>query len=323
MKNFYLVFAVAMLAFIFVSCHKEGQFKPKEQIDRVLYSSSSTTKYMSQSWTWDGKKLSKIDHYSSNGSLSWTEYITYDDKNRISRVDDYGYNESVEYKYDGKNLKSVDYFDEGKLEKTINVTYDGKKISRLELVNYQTNKTTEAKHLNSLFAGIENKINERFENAKSNHFKATTVNNETIYVDIVWDGDNIAKTTFTLTRGGTYDSGEILYNVLYTYNVESVYTYDKNINPKYGLRNLYCVTEAFDDNSETMSCFSKNNLTSLSNRWNESYMINGQLDPDMSDSGIEEYNYTYTYDKNVPTECLVNHKEDGSSYAYTTYYEYK
>lgn len=323
MKKFYLVFAVVMLALAFASCHKEGQYKPKKQISRVLYSSQSTNKYMSQSWTWDDKKLSKIDHFSSNGSLSWTEYITYDDKNRISRVDDYGYNESVEYKYDGKNLKSVDYFDEGKLEKTVNITYSGKKISKLEYIIYPTSKTTEAKHLTSLFDDIENKINERFEHAKSNHQKDATVNNETRTVDIVWDGDNIAKTTYTLTRGGTYDSGDVVYNILYTYNAESVYTYDKNVNPKYGLRNLYCVTEAFDDNSETMSCFSKNNLTSLSNRWNDTYMVNGQVDPDLSGSGVEEYNYTYTYDKNVPTECLINHREDGDSYTYTTYYEYK
>ena len=29
MKKFYLVFAVAMLALAFASCHKDGQYKPK------------------------------------------------------------------------------------------------------------------------------------------------------------------------------------------------------------------------------------------------------------------------------------------------------
>ena len=52
-------------------------------------------------------------------------------------------------------------------------------------------------------------------------------------------------------------------------------------------------------------------------------MINGQLDPDSSESGIDDYNYTYTYDKNIPTEVLYTHRSDGYTYTHTTYYEYK
>lgn len=302
----------------FSSCKKENVYKPKKQIARVLYSTNSTNKQMEQAMTWDDKKLSKIDHYSS-GSISWTEYYTYDKKNRIIRVDDYGYNETVEYKYDGKNLKSIDFTKSGKLRETINVTYKGNKISRLEYIEYDYKKSTEAneeKHL-SLMPKIADKSDITS--------KATFYyDHQTLTIDIEWDGDNIAKTIYNKVLSGEYYNGETYDAGTKTETIETTYSYDKNTNPIYGFREGYYILYPDDYAARIMASFSKNNLTQMTSRWTISIVTSSQS---LSDTGIETYNYSYTYDKEFmtgkyPTEVLYTYTNNGNTTMSTTYYEY-
>ncbi len=320
MNRFFIGFFVAIMAMFlcFSSCKKENVYKPKKQIARVLASTNSTNKQMVQAMTWDDKKLQKIDHYSS-GSISWTEYYTYDKKNRICKVDDYGHNESVEYKYDGKNLKSIEYTLNGKLNESINVTYKGNKISRLEYIEYDYKKSTQAneeKHLSLMPEIIK----------KSDIISKATFyyDHQTLTIDLEWDGDNIVKTIYNRVLSGEYYNGEIYDPGTKTENIETTYTYDKNTNPIYGFRDGYYILYPSNYTSRIMACYSKNNLTQMTSKTTISITTSNQS---LSDSDIDTYNYSYTYDKEFmtgkyPTEVLYTYTNDGNTTMSTTYYEY-
>ena len=79
-----------MAFLLMVSCNKEGQFNPKNKIDRIYYSSSykseiydngywetvsanNTRKHVSEIWHWDGNTLKSISHYSPDGEMDYTE----------------------------------------------------------------------------------------------------------------------------------------------------------------------------------------------------------------------------------------------------------
>ena len=95
MKKTILLGAILVLGLFFVSCEKEGQYTPKNKIDRISYSSSTTfqmylndvwndvgtstvSKYVSEIWNWDGKMLKSITHYNDKGELMYTENYEYD-----------------------------------------------------------------------------------------------------------------------------------------------------------------------------------------------------------------------------------------------------
>ncbi len=320
MNRFFIDFFIAIMAMFlcFSSCKKENVYKPKKQIARVLVSTNSANKQMQQAMTWDDKKLQKIDHY-YNGSINWTEYYTYDKKNRICKVDDYGNNETVEYKYDGKNLKSIDWTKNGKLRESINVTYKGNKISRLEYIEYDYKKSTEAneeKHLSLIPEIVE----------KSGITSKATFyyDHQTLTIDIEWDGDNIVKTIYNRVLSGEYYNGEIYAPGTKTENTISTYTYDKNTNPIYGFRDGYYILKPDVYTSNIMACYSKNNLTQMTETWTMSIVTSNET---LSDSDINTYNYSYTYDKEFltgkyPTEVLYTHTYNGNTTMSTTYYEY-
>lgn len=79
-----------MACLLMVSCNKEGEFNPKNKIDRIYYSSShkseiyengyweteytnNTPKHVCEIWNWDGNVLKSISHYYSDGELLYTE----------------------------------------------------------------------------------------------------------------------------------------------------------------------------------------------------------------------------------------------------------
>ncbi len=131
-----IIIAVALLTvFVFSSCKKDGVYKPGRKINRIYYSYSSdysqTQKYLKQRWNWDGKLLKSINYYSSSGSLDYTLEFTYDGK-RLTRVDDYSDGESVRFTYDGRKLSKMGYYEREVLCEEIDFTYDGGKISRID-----------------------------------------------------------------------------------------------------------------------------------------------------------------------------------------------
>ena len=102
MKKITLLIAVLALGLFFVSCNKEGQFNPKNKIDRIGFSATvnyeiyqnnvwvsqgtqNISRYASEIWNWDGKLLKSISHYNSSGESTYTENYEYDGK-RLSKI---------------------------------------------------------------------------------------------------------------------------------------------------------------------------------------------------------------------------------------------
>ena len=75
MKRLSLLLVIALICSVMVSCNKEGQFSPKNQISKITYSNSYKTEYygingwetmdegssnyVGQNWNWNGKQLQR------------------------------------------------------------------------------------------------------------------------------------------------------------------------------------------------------------------------------------------------------------------------
>ena len=188
---------VAMLLALFVvasmtSCTKEGVYAPKEKIKRMYVSSTYTEKYLSQSWNWDGKLLKSINHYSSNGTLSWTEDFTYDGK-RLVRVDDFIGSEYTTYEYDGKYLKNANYYYRGNLDATANYEYSNGKMSKMTITNYDS-KSRGTGHLESSYLPFQTEVvkacNKCLTKLQSNNLEKAL---DMVIYQFTWEGNNVSK----------------------------------------------------------------------------------------------------------------------------------
>ena len=62
------------MMFVFASCTKDGVYKPKKKISKIyqtVLTDPVPEKVLIESWTWDGKLLSKID-YGDDNVVSFT-----------------------------------------------------------------------------------------------------------------------------------------------------------------------------------------------------------------------------------------------------------
>lgn len=235
-----------------------------------IYANESYTDYgkqLSEVWTWDKDQLKKIEHYyydydHESVSVSWEEYFTYNEKGQLTRVDDYDADEYVEYSYGSNNkLTKAKYYCEGELEEDWKFTYDGDKISRIDLV-YEA-KSSMKTNINPISIILP------FESAdyvcdlmRGNALK----NRDGFYVELTWDKDNISK------MEGVEDGDRTVID----------FKYDNKLNPFNNFWGLY-VEDYFD-------CYgSKNNVTQAV----YTYYEDGESDN-------EVINYSYNYDGDYP-----------------------
>lgn len=310
MKNLLFVATAVLFTLAFTSCQKDGQFVPKERISKIYTSNSnSSEKHLECVFTWDDKKLSKIDHLFWNGDLDWTETFSYDNKNRIERVEDLEYNEYVQFKYEGNKLKSLEYYSDDELWLTSTFTYHGNKISRMDLVFKDSGITMDKKTRFSL-------ISKKFKN------KISPKNDGSDYdvsIELKWNGSNVSYMKATSTSTGTrtgYDGDDNTYDYSYTFVEECNYTYDNKLNPLKGLWNIATMTD--EESIMCLGIFSKNNITSITYTETETYIENGQT---KTRTYTHVENYNITYDGKFPTEIMTT--SPGSSNVSTTYYEYE
>lgn len=303
MKNLIFVATAILLALAFSSCKKDGQYAPKERISKIYVSTSnSPEKHLECVWTWDDKKLSKIDYLFWNGDLFWTETFKYDSKNRIERVEDLEYNEYVQYTYDGNKLKSMEYYSEGELWQTSTFTYDGNKISRIDIVSKDSDIIMDKKARFSLIPKeFKNKISPKNDGSDSE-----------FSIELTWDGNNVSYLKTTYAYSDTYGYS-------YTTVEECNYTYDNKLNPIKGLWNIASMTD--EESIMLLGVFSENNITSVTFKATDTYTENGQTE---TDTYTFVRNYNIAYDGKLPTEImLTSQNEESSPYTHTTYYEYE
>lgn len=148
-KSLSLVLGLVLIASL-TACQKKdktGVYSPKKKIQQVYYSFSSTEKEPFQHWEWNGDKLNSITHYTDEyfKSDTWVENFTYDDNNRVARIDNYTNSEYITYEYDGDHLKSATVFYRNAIACTWAISYDGDKISKMAGTFYDYYKKNGAK----------------------------------------------------------------------------------------------------------------------------------------------------------------------------------
>lgn len=204
MKTYKLLSIVLglLLALSFTSCRKNetGVYSPKKKIQQIYYSWSDTEKEPFQHWEWNGDKLSSITHYSDFDfkSDTWVENFTYDNNNRVTRVDNYTNSEYITYEYDGNHLKSATVFYRNVIACTWAVSYDGDKISKMMGTFYDDYKSGVQLHLNPLSHLFPQNISEnitKYERqlASQRHQQETY----TIALLLTWTDNNISKVIYT------------------------------------------------------------------------------------------------------------------------------
>ncbi len=258
---------LACIAMLFAACHKDGVYNPSKKISKIFYVSSSGAKQLDQVWTWNkNNTLEKIDFY--DDGLYKTYNFSYE-KKRLVRMNDYGNNRSVEYKYDNKGLKEANLYSGGTLIETYTFTHKNGKISQITETWYDYYKGVPDNYdLNALqFIIPDEMATAVFEASKK--IKKDSKSTSSVTYDLTWTKNNVTKMVYN-----AYEDG-------YTWSYEA--QYDKKKNPFYGAYlNFY-----FEDNIENQS---KNNITQIEH----TTTYNGETEREI-------INYEYTYDGQWPT----------------------
>ena len=305
MKKITLLVAVLALGLFFVSCNKEGQFTPKNKIDRVCYSGSykyevydgsgwytqnseNTSKYVKEIWNWDGKLLKSISYYNSEGELSYTENYEYDGKRLVSIS--WGTASRYVLNYEKGKIATMEAFNGTEKEFSAEFTHENGKITNIKCTDYDNKSSARLLPLNVFRFFIPDADMESIAQCMANIQERMNTKAISSYdIKLEWDGKNVSKVTWQ--EGAYWETNE--------------YTYDNKLNPYCGLLDMseYGVTDML----------SKNNITRRVYR--------------DADNDYKERDYIYTYDGKVPTmqTCSYTNTYDYYRYSYTDiyYYEYK
>ncbi len=323
MKRNLLIVAIALLAVAFVSCQKDGVYKPKQKIAKIYKEwttidvttqvtpdmtttrtdTTAQPRYVAEEWNWGDKTLSSVVIKDSHGNVDANVAYIYDDKNRLTGLTFDG--GKVEYAYnDDKKLQSVKYYEDNELGFSYDIEYEGKLPVKVAMTEYwgasDKNMSDFAKSLIPSYILKYKELKEKGLTAKATHTYTITAN-------ITWDGKNISQ---VVTAEPDEDP------------VTTTYEYDNNINPYYGMYGAACVIEEEADGLHF--AYSKNNVV----KETCSYTSNNK-----TITTIDEY--TYEYDGKYPTSVTTVYRYEntssngGYSFSYkttttrTTTYEYK
>lgn len=323
-KLFYCTLAVAVMS-LFAACQKDGKFNPKEKIANVyeesLYISSynydgqtygDTTmmpKRLTERWTWDGNKLTKIayiDYWQTwNGNTyvdTAVEYIvnfTYDGKQLAEANSD---GQRIVFSYDGSKLEKAEVFEENNATAivTLDFEHDGKKINKIVVTqNWDGSGLDKSQPvmgrmermlLGNMLPDLK-PVEKVFAKARKSGAKGTV--SETI--NLTWDGDNVSK--MVITYGNESST--------------STYVYDDKNNPYQGF--MYAIDYMMEDGPVFVN---ENNIVKAVYQYS-----------DYDGKGSSEVNFTYTYDGKWPTsrKQVYSDNYEGNYYydSETKYFEYK
>lgn len=289
-KTFTLLLGVLLLAST-TSCKKDGVYTPSKKIQRVYISSTYTNKYLRQSWDWDGKLIKDIKYYNSNGSLNWTADYSYEGQ-RVVRIDDYLNSEYTTFDYNGKHLKTVNYYYRNNLDASSDLTFKNNKLENIMTTYYGT-KGVGRNLMKTSFLPLPEDVCEIMDICLAKVFE----NNESKSVGVInwkltWDGNNISKIDASL---GSEWIGISL-------------QYDNKNCPLNGFYDLYSFVDDEIILDGGMMSYSKNNITKA--------VIND------SDGDNTILTFTYQYDNNNYPIMRIQQLSDDGDYKYITYYEY-
>lgn len=302
MKKITLTAMVLAVACMFAACTKEGVYNPKEKISKIFESSVSTytmgsttttdetPKHPTESWTWDGKLLSSITYYEGDGTVDETVTFTYDGK-QLSKMQTVGSNSYTQFIYDGSKLEKFETYYSNRLESAGTVTYDGKKVVQIDVVDYDNNKSNKTDRLMQTVLQFVMPV--YTENTAKVAKTVATKGSNTSTIKFEWDGKNISKAILE------YDNDKI----------SVAYTYDEKNNPYQGF--LYFI----EDEAIGATWGSKNNVLSET----VTMSMDGETD-------TYKYTFSYEYDGKWPTTKTYSNSDSYMGITYssktTTYFEY-
>lgn len=292
MKSIKFILALAVVAMLFGSCQKEGQYNPSKKIKKLTttvqrdgVTSDNESGYAE--YIWDGNKLSSVNYYSSKGEIDKVQRYYYDSKNRVESIESSTDN-TLKYSYNGNYLETIKHYRNEILYFTYNVKHNGNKIS--EIIVEQSDEASSEKagemvpcEINPFFffpEEVSSAINKSVENSFT---KGQTVKTYTL----TWKNNNITK--LGIVQGGITTTNE--------------YTYDNKNNPFYGWLCIW--SQSVDD------MFSKNNVTTISGK-----TVSGAGE---SSGSIE---FTYEYSSSFPKTKKYTDKDYYGEYKTVMEYEY-
>ena len=216
--NFSIVtlLAVAMM-FVFASCTKDGVYKPKKKISKIyetVTTDPNPEKVLRETWTWDGKLLSKINY--DDGDVAIFTY----EKKQLTSIDIDKNRIELNYDSKGKLLDNAKMYYDGILYVTYTFEHEKNLISSYTVVyNDIVDKAKSARLVNNLFRFIAPEV---AQDEVANYVTATENNlksDDKYTVELTYDGKNVIEQKIMNNNRQT----------LYTY------TYTDYKNPFYGL----------------------------------------------------------------------------------------
>ena len=254
MKRNLLIVAIALLAVAFVSCQKDGVYKPKKKIAKITRSWEEVDVYSDaagshedktkadawdcEEWAWGDKTVESRTFRTRFLTLTGVDYhvekttYKYDDKNRIVGAE-YG-THKIEYTYnDDKKFSKITVNDGANLESTVEINYDGKVVNSLKVTRFYPAKKCQA----ALAMIFPSQIVDVICPESEEEIMPKDARTVTTDITIEWDGKNIvkmdAKSNDDVTTTTTYE-------------------YDGKLNPYAG---FYC------GDGFSAEMYSKNNVT--------------------------------------------------------------
>ena len=284
-----MIVAIALLAVAFVSCQKDGVYKPKKKIAKITCNweqinaydngRSDTTKvndYVSDEFIWGKKTVDKRIHsfrkfnYETNTeSFPKIEYTySYDDKNRLIGMREGSFN--YEYIYnDDKRLSNINVYDGTDTASTIELGYEDKHVSSMRIIDYYYSDKSQSALAMILPSQIMNVIYP--EEINYGVIVPKEVTTQVTDVTFEWDGKNISRMTSKsdmVTSTATYE-------------------YDGKNNPFSGF---------YSDENLSSVMFSKNNVTKITST--RTIVVSSLTTKEETTEDI-----VYEYDGNVPTSA--------------------
>lgn len=263
MKKLFTVLAIACVAMLFVSCHKDGVYTPNKKISEIYYTNEDGVRALDQVWTWNkDNTLNRIDIY--EGATVYSSFVFTYEKKRVVRLDNATNDRFVEYEYEGDHLTKAFAYSGSIILEAYRFTYDKGKISKIvgTLGGYKSAED----HFNALQFVLPDEVFQSVEKTQKKHLAKGDIKSDWVETyDFTWTKNNITGLTVTITSGSGYAS-----------KVMHEYQYDNKKNPLYGaFINLWFDTDVYEGN------LNSNNITrSISREEGE-------------DDEIIDYQYTY------------------------------
>lgn len=282
-KHQFLMTVILSFAVLFTACKKEGVYNPKEKISKIYAQFNNDTvtgdKALIEKWTWDGKILSRID-YLDEGCFETFEY----NKDLLVGIsgNDNGdlYYTAITYG-DKHFIQKIDLYRGGKLETTIDITYNNNdKISQMKMktginLDYPSEKSMDkSNRLSHIMRFI---VSEQFAERMQQQIQKSGVAEYT-NVTLDYEGNNIKTETWTYTE---YPDLRNIYT----------YIYDNKTNPFYYALNY--------NSFGKFACLSENNITKITH----TTVYEGV-------PKINNTEYTYSYEGDFPSQLVYKHYEE-------------